>query len=166
MRQNNRNKILEIFYEYPNKRFTVRGISKLTKVPRATSHKIISDLKKEKLITKDNIAENNLLFKTKKINFFIEKIVESGLIEEIVDKFNPSNIILFGSIRKGDSIKESDIDIFVESSMKKDINLIKFEKKLGHRIQLFNEPQIKKLGTELGNNILNGIKLFGSIKIW
>ncbi len=166
MGQDNRNKILEIFYEYPNQRFTIREISKLAKIPRATSHKIISDLKKEKLITKDNIAETNLLFKTKKINFFIEKIVESGLIEEIVDKLNPSNIILFGSIRKGDSIKESDIDIFVESTIKKDIDLIKFERRLGHKIQLFNEPQIKKLGSELGNNILNGIKLFGSIKIW
>lgn len=166
MGQDIKNKVLEIFYEHPDKRFTIREISKLTKIPRATVHKLLLELKKEKLITKENSAENSLRFKTKKINFFIEKIAESGLVEEIINKLNPSNIILFGSIRKGDSIKESDIDIFAESALRKKINLEKFEKRLKHKIQLFVESDIKKLGNELANNIVNGIKLFGSIKIW
>lgn len=166
MGQNNKNKVLEVFYEHPNQRFTIREISKLTQVPRATAHKLLVELKKEKLITKENLAENNLRFKTKKINYFIEKIAESGLVKEIIEKLNPSNIILFGSIRKGDSVKESDIDIFIESTIKKEFDLKKYEKILGHRIQLFVESDIKKLGPELANNIVNGIKLFGSIKIW
>ena len=123
-------------------------------------------LKKEKLITKENSAETSLKFRTKKINFFIEKIVESGLIDDIAEKLNPSVIILFGSIRKGDSVKESDIVLFVESVLKKKLDLAKYEKKLGHKIQLFIEPDIKKLGNELANNVINGVKLFGSIKIW
>lgn len=166
MGQNNKNKILEIFYEYPNRKFTVRDIARLAGIPRATAHKTLISLKKERLVTKEYESESTLIFKTRKINFFIERIVESGLIDEIVNRLNPSCIILFGSIRKGDSIKDSDIDIFVESSVKKDVEVGKFEKKLKHKIQLFVEPDVKKLGSELANNIVNGIKLFGSIKIW
>jgi predicted nucleotidyltransferase len=166
MGQNNKEKILKIFYEYPIRKFSIREISSLTGIPRATAHNVLDILKKEKLITKENSAETSLKFRTKKINFFIEKIVESGLIDDIAEKLNPSVIILFGSIRKGDSIKESDIDLFVESALKKKLDLVKYEKKLGHKIQLFIEPDIKKLGNELANNVINGIKLFGSIKIW
>ena len=165
MGQNKTNKILEIFYENPNKEFTIRDISKLTKIPRATVHKYLIKLKKQKLITKNNKPENNLLFKTKKINYFIEKIVNSGIIDEIVNKLNPSCIILFGSIRKGDSVKESDIDLFIEYTIEKNIPLKKYEKKLKHNIQLFKETNIKNLPRELFNNVVNGIKLVGYLKI-
>ena len=165
MRQNNKDKVLEVFYEHPNRSFTVRELAKLALVPRATAHKELANLKKEGLITKENKAESSLVFKTKKINYFIERIVNSGLIKEIADRLNPSCVILFGSIRKGDSVKESDIDLFIESPVKKHISLVKFEKKLKHKIQLFIEPNINELNDELFNNVVNGIKLFGSFKI-
>lgn len=164
MRQNQKEKILELFFEYPDKRFSIREIAKLTKIPRATVHKKILELKKQKVII-DNQADDNLMFKTRKINYFVEKIAASGLIDEFVSKLNPSCIILFGSIRKGDSVKESDIDLFVESSVKKSIVLSKFEKKLKHKIQVFVESDINKLQPNLFNNVINGIKLFGSFKI-
>jgi predicted nucleotidyltransferase len=78
---------------------------------------------------------------------------------------NPSCIILFGSIRKGESDKTSDIDIFVESSVKKSLDLSKFEKKIGHKIDLFIESDLKNLNSNLFNNVINGIKLYGSFKI-
>jgi len=165
MRQGKKMKLIELFFEYPGKRFTVREISKLTKIPRATVHKKLVGLRKLNLITRDNEAENNLFFKTKKINYFIEGVVGSGLMEELIDKLNPSCIILFGSVRKGDSVKDSDIDLFVESSVRKDIELGKFEKRLGHKIQLFVERDVNKLHLNLFNNVVNGIKLFGSFKI-
>ena len=158
-------KLIELFFEYPSKRFTIREIAKLTKIPRATVHKKLIELRKLNLITRDNEAENNLFFKTKKINYFIERVVGSGLMEELIDKLNPSCIILFGSVRKGDSVKDSDIDLFVESSARKDIELGKFEKRLGHKIQLFVERDINRLHLNLFNNVVNGIKLFGGFKI-
>jgi len=165
MRQNNQEQIMRIFYEFPSKEFTIREIAKLTRIARATVHKTLLELKKDGLVTKDNKANNNLIFRTKKINYFTEGIVASGLIDEFIEKLNPSCIILFGSIRKGDSVKESDIDLFVESSVKKKIDTKKFEKKLGHKIQLFIESDIRKLHANLFNNVLNGIKLYGSFKI-
>ncbi len=159
------NKILEVFYEFPDENFTVRKLAKLAKIPKATIHKYLSFLKKQKLITQENQPENTLLFKIKKTNYFTEKIVSSGLLEELIVNLNPSCIILFGSIRKAESVKESDIDLFVESSVRKEIDLSKFEKKLKHKIQLFVKSDIRKLNIELLNNVLNGIKLYGSFKL-
>jgi len=158
-------KILGLFFEYPKKRFTIREIAKITKIPRATVHKYIIKLKSQKIISRDNQANDTFLFKIKKINYFVEKIVGSGLIEEFVSELNPSCIIVFGSIRKGDSVKESDIDLFVESSVKKKIDLKKYERKLGHKIQVFVETDMNKLQPNLFNNVVNGIKLYGSFKI-
>ncbi|MBU4070446.1 MAG: nucleotidyltransferase domain-containing protein [Nanoarchaeota archaeon] len=165
MKQCKSEKILELFFEFPMKKFTLREISKLTKIPRATVHRKILNLKQQQLITKDNQASDNLSFKTRKINYFIEKIVDSGLIQDLINSLNPSCIILFGSVRKGDSVKESDIDIFVEAPLKKKINLKKYEKKLNHKIQLFIEFNMDKLQSNLFNNVVNGIKLYGSFKI-
>ena len=41
----------------------------------------------------------------------------------------------------------------------------KFEAKIGHKIDLFVKPSINKLHDNLFNNVINGIKLFGSLKI-
>lgn len=164
MRQDE-NKILEVFFENPGKVFTVREISKLVKIPRATVHKKLLEIKKRGFITNDNIAEDSLLFKVKKINYFIEKIIESGLVDEIIEKLNPSAIVLFGGFRKGESDKDSDIDLFVESSVEKELEFGKFEKKLGHKVDLFVKPDVNDFPDALFNNVVNGIKLYGSIKV-
>ena len=78
---------------------------------------------------------------------------------------NPSCIIVFGGVRKGEYDKESDVDIFVESSESKNVDLSSFERKLKHRIDLFVEPNINKLSKPLLNNVVNGIKVYGSFKI-
>ena len=111
-------KILELFFEFPNQSFTIREIAKMTKMPKSTAHNYLAKLKSEGLVAKDNQASNTKFFKIKKINNFIEKIYASGLIEHLNKTFVPSCIILFGSFRKGDSVKESDIDIFIETTKK------------------------------------------------
>ena len=87
------------------------------------------------------------------------------MIDGIIKDFNPSLIILFGSIRKGESTRDSDIDIFIESNLRKDIDLSRYEKKLGHKIQLLIESRIQEVHNNLFNNIINGIKLYGSLKL-
>lgn len=165
MRQTQENRILKIFYEYSNRSFTIRELEKITKIPRASAHRILIALKKEGLITKENKAETNMLFKTKKTNHYIEEIIKSGLVGELTKILNPSCIILFGSIRRGDSVKESDIDLFVESPIKKEFSVKKYEKILGHKIQLFIETDIHNLQPNLFNNVINGIGLYGGLKL-
>ena len=162
----NMDKILELFFEFPNEQFTIRHIARKTKIPKSTVHKYLKKLKSMNLITKDNYASNTRYFKIKKINYFIEKIYASGLIEHLKNFYVPSCIILFGSFRKGDSVASSDIDIFLETTKMKETDLAKFEKKLKHKIQIFKEKSMGDLKSRrLWNNIVNGIKLEGFLKV-
>ena len=161
----NMDKILGLFFEFPNQKFTLREIARTTKIPKSTVQNYLIKLKSEGLVTKDNQASNTRFFRVKKINYFIEKICASGLIEHLNKIFTPSCIILFGSFRKGDSAKESDIDIFVETTKKIEPDLSDFEEKLKHKIQIFKETNVNKLPPRLFNNIINGIKLEGFFKV-
>ncbi len=170
MRLNNKEKVLEVFYEFPEKVFTVREVAKISKVARATAHNILIELKKDGVVGKDGKANWSRMFLTKKVNHYVEKIVDSGLVDFLIEELVPSAIILFGSIGKGDSVKESDIDIFVEATVDNadefimNIDLKKFEKKMGHKIELFIEGKIvnlKKRNPYLFNNVVNGVKLYG-----
>lgn len=163
--KNTPNKILELFYESPTKRFTVREIAKQTNIPKSTVQNYLNELKKKNLITRDNEASNTDLFRIKKINHFIEKIYASRLIEELKKTLIPSCIILFGSFRKGDSEKDSDIDLFIETTKKEIPDLSKYERKLRHKLQLFLETNINNIPERLLSNVINGIKLEGYFKV-
>ena len=156
---------MELFFEQPNKSFTIREISKQIKIPTTTIQRYLTKLKKQELITKDNKANLTEDFKNKKILFILNKIYDSELIEFIQKKYSPSCIILFGSTRKGEYEKGSDIDIFVETTIKKEIDLKLFEKKLKHNIQLFTYHSIGHLQENLFKNVINGIKLKGYINL-
>ncbi|MBU0460848.1 MAG: nucleotidyltransferase domain-containing protein [Nanoarchaeota archaeon] len=158
-------KILELFYEYPRESFTVRKIAKKTKIPKSTVQKYLLALKKKNLVTKDNQASTSLLFKTKKVNYFIEKIVESGVIEFLDEQLKTDCIILFGSFRKGESEEESDLDIYVETHHEKELKLDNYEKKIKHKIDLHIHKSINDLPDELRQNVINGIKLSGYLRL-
>jgi predicted nucleotidyltransferase len=153
-------KILDLLFEYPDNEFTIREISKKVKIPRSTVQRYLLTLKEKGLIN----TNQNYYFKFMKSQFITKKIIESGLIDYL-SKLTPSCIILFGSAQKGEYVKESDIDLYIETTNKQEIILTEYEKKIGHKIQLFVEPSIDKLPENLRNNIINGIKLFGYLKI-
>ena len=165
MRLNSENRILNVLFENNQTNFTVRNISNLSKVPRSTVQRILENMRKERIIDKENKLIVSTYTRIKKINFFIEKIVLSGLVDFLIEKLNPSCIIVFGSFSKGDYVKESDIDLFVETSVKNNIDLSTFERKLRHKIDLFVESDVKNLQINLRNNVINGIKLYGEFKL-
>lgn len=167
MVQKNQNwdKVLGIFFEHSSKSFKVREISKIIKIPSSTVQRYLEKLKVINFITKDNRANINSYFKFRKSFFIIDKIFKSGLINYLEENLKSSVIIIFGSARKGEYEKESDLDFFVESNIKKDLDLQKFEKKINHKIQLFVEKDINKLPNDLLNSVINGIKLSGYLKI-
>lgn len=165
LKSNKLDKLLEVFYEHPGDEFTVRALAKIAKLPPATVQLYLQELKKGELVNANNTAVDTPLFRIKKTSYFVEKIVASGLLDYLIQTYHPSCIILFGSIRKGDSTQESDIDIFVESSAKIQPVPGKLEKILHHKVQLFIEPDINKLPDNLFNNVVNGIKLYGSFSL-
>jgi len=136
-------KILNLFFENPRQEFHIRGIAKSLKLSKtAVSYHIDKFLKQ----------------------YAVKKIVESGLISYLEKELSPNCIILFGSFAKAEYESKSDIDIFVQAE-EHSLNLTKYEKLLAHKINLFFEPNPEKLSPQLLNNIINGIKLGGFLKI-
>ena len=158
-------KILELFFEYPDEKFTVRDISKRTKIPSSSVQRYITQLRKLNIIDEENKTQKTPYVKFLKTFFMIDKMHKTGLIEYLEKKLISEVIILFGSVRKGEYDKESDIDLFIATTTKTDIHLKEFREKLGHEIQLFIEKDINKLQPHLFNNVLNGIKLSGYVKV-
>ncbi len=76
------------------------------------------------------------LFRQIKIAYSVFKIQESGLISQLVKEMNPSAIVLYGGVARGEDDGRSDIDLLVITRNKKSIDLTKFESKLKHRITL------------------------------
>ena len=167
-------KFLKVFFEMPNKWHHIRGYARANNISPSTAFKYLNEFYKKNLIEKKK--EHNLVlykandssedFRDMKIFWNIKMIKDSKLLDYLEEKLSPKCIILFGSIAKGTDHKDSDIDLFIMSSVKKEINLGRYESILGRHIQFFSsdENQLKKQ-KELGNNILNGIILRGYIEI-
>jgi len=164
LKAENMDKILELFYEYPGESFTVRFIEKKIRMPKSTVQKYLMELRKKGLI-ENNRSPGNNLFKFKKIHYFIEKIVKSGLLDYLEEELKSNCIILFGGMRKGESDKDSDIDLFVETYHKKKVDLARYDKKLGHKVELFLENNLSDLPENLQHNVINGIKLSGFLRV-
>jgi predicted nucleotidyltransferase len=156
--------VKHFFFEHQRK-VTIREIAKELNLGKSTAHRYLKRLITEGIITKDFEPTNTRHYKLVKALHYIENISKSGVIDLLIKELNPSCIILFGSIRKGDSTKESDIDLFIETSIHKDINLKKYEKIIGHKIELLINSNIRNIQINLRNNIYNGIKLHGSFRV-
>jgi len=170
--KSNAYKILELFIEFPTKDFSARGIARQLKLSHATILKYIAYLEKLRFIKKKESTlyptyfanTESQKYKFYKRNWLVFKINKSGLIDYIQKETLPSSIVLFGSGAKATITEKSDIDIFVEANETK-LNLSKYEKKLHRKINLLFEQNINNLSKELRNNIINGVILYGFIKI-
>ena len=154
-----------LLYESPDKKWTLRELAQKANVSKSFVHISLKELYHKGILRKDYTVLQTPFARFDKSTFFIQKFYSSNLVDYIVKTCNPSCVFLFGSFAKGESVRESDIDIFIESSYKGDVDVRKFEKRLKHPIQLFIEPNIKKMHSDLRNNIINGIKLYGYVDV-
>jgi predicted nucleotidyltransferase len=171
-------RILEVFINNPEKEFHVRQLSKSLKKSPTTISKYLKNLEKEGFL-KSEEKLNHLLFmansekenfKRIKKDYNFKKMEDSGLIDFLIKTFNyPKAIILFGSYAQGENIINSDIDLFILSSIKKEVSLAKFEKELKYPINLIVKSvqefeNMKEKNPELLNNIINGTILYGYLE--
>ena len=170
--KNNAYRILEQFIRFPTKEFSGRGIARSLNLSHGTVLKHISELERLDMVRKKDTTlyptfyanTENQKYRFYKKNWLVFKIKESGIIEYIQEKTLSSSIVLFGSGAKGTFSEGSDIDIFVEAQ---DSGLAteKYEKKLNRTINILFESDVNNLSRELCNNIINGIVLYGYIKL-
>ena len=172
---NIKQKIMDYFLLNPTKRLRVRQIEKEVKVPLPSAIRYSKELEKEKILKKLSIANIQVYmadrgserFLLEKKCFNIKQLYLSGLVERFKNKYSNPLIILFGSYAKGEDQEESDIDLYIESPLKKIEKEEIFEKKLQRKIQLFVYPAIEKItNKELANNIVNGIVINGFLEVF
>ena len=177
LKKDNIYRVLEVFFNNPLPTgigFQLREISRnITLAPKSVKL-YLEELEKENLIIKKEHRihkypvyyanrDDNYFRLLKKLNIII-RIKESGLLDYLNEKCIPDVIILFGSASKGEDIKDSDIDLYLQCNEKK-LNLSKYEKELKRKINIFFEKNFDKLSEELKQNIINGDKLKGYLRI-
>jgi len=177
LKKDNRSKLLQVFFDDPVQEgigFQLRELSRKIKLAPLSVKKYLKELEKEKLILikKHRIHNYPLYFANrdnpyfkllKKINTIL-LIKETGLLDYLKDNCMPEVIILFGSASKGEDIKGSDLDIFIQcNKIKLDLSLL--EKKIGRTVNIFFEKNFSKLSKELKSNIINGVIIDGYLEI-
>lgn len=144
----------------------------MSKISHLLVIKVIRELERSNLVNVER-RKNSFLIRG---NLENEKFIElkklynlislKELVEYIKEKFDPELIICFGSFAEGIDIETSDVDLFIGNREIKigEDKLKRFEKILGRKIQIFS-GNLKDFPKELRENIINGIKLFGWIKL-
>lgn len=174
-----RQKVLEVFFRFPEKEFSLSDLAKEARVAKANIGLILDELSgmgfiqitKLSKIWRIKANQNNWYFIRSKIIYNLNFVYQSGLVEFLNDYFkNPRAIILFGSFRKGEDISNSDIDIAIETSEARNYEitglreLVELERETGKKIQIhiFNR---EKIDNNIFNNIANGILLLGFLEV-
>ena len=177
--QNSKQRVLEVFFRYPEKEFSLSDVAKEAGVAKPHIGKILQELEQLEFIAITRLTkiwrikanQQHWNFVKSKILYNLNFIYQSGLVDFLNNYFgNPKAIVLFGSFRRGEDFSTSDIDIAIESEEIQEYKttglreLVDFEKTIGRRIQLhvFNR---KNVDNHLFNNIANGIILFGFLEV-
>jgi|SRR3989338_5122982 len=161
------------FIEDCYRQYSVREYSRLMHISPPSASKILKELYSEKLLNKTEYR-NNLLFWANKENatfkelsrlYWRQKLEYAGLLKFLEKKFINPTIILFGSLAKAETTRDSDIDIAIIID-KKEFDVSQFEKKIKRKIQIIWFDSLQDIkNKELLNNIINGTVLLGRLKL-
>jgi predicted nucleotidyltransferase len=170
-------KIENLFFMFPTKDMYLIQISKDVKIAHTSVKNNLKKLLNQGIIIEKiekkgkrnypvyRASIDSKEYRKYKKLFNYSQIIESGLIKFLEDNIMPRSIVLFGSYQKGEDIEDSDIDLFLESSVK-EIDLSKFQKILKRNIQIHFNDNINSYPKELKNNIINGIVLSGYLEVF
>ena len=157
--------------------YSVRSLAKEANISVSTSKECLDYLLKKKILTLKKIGStyqynlyNNIITKQIKILFSLFQILDSNLIEELLEKYKYIlSIILYGSVARGEDDSKSDIDILIISRKKNEILPLKAEKYVKREITFLVYTMLEwrqKSKTDkvfYDRIILDGIPLYGEI---
>ncbi|MBI2675807.1 MAG: nucleotidyltransferase domain-containing protein [Candidatus Aenigmarchaeota archaeon] len=165
-------RILQLFFDCPTKSFHLREICRLTKLGMPSVRNHVKKLEKWGFIMRKKsgvyegyISDRSEMFKIYKRNDMLIRLKESGLIEFLVETFIPDAVVLFGSAARGEDIESSDIDLLLIAK-EKEVDLKRFKKDLKRNISLHFEGKVSYIPKELLNNIINGIVVYGYLRVF
>ncbi|MBI2577131.1 nucleotidyltransferase domain-containing protein [Candidatus Woesearchaeota archaeon] len=169
---------LKQFFEEPEREFHLREFARLSKINPMTASKHLGQWVKNGILGVRNerglkiyhSKSENLMYKEYKKIYTWLKIMGSGLVEFLREELNQPTIILFGSCARGEDNGNSDMDIFVLTETKKEVQAKPFEKKVNRPIQLhiMSHQELgksKKTNHDLVNSLINGKVLHGYFEV-
>ncbi len=169
--------ILKPFFEDPNRKFSIRELSRILKINHTTVRQYLNKLAKEEFLSskKEGVYSfYHLILSKKTLNlklyYNLEKVRNSNIIEDLEKAYDLPVIVLFGSYAFARDDVNSDIDVCLISNVEKEFPIEKYEKNLNRKVCLhkFSKDSLgkaKKLNPNLINNICNGIVLSGELVI-
>lgn len=159
--------VMKIFFIEPAGIHFIKEISKKIKLAPTSVRTSIATLLKLNLIKKkkskpfDGLAANreneDFIFYKRVYNLYSLKELSGFLISN----YYPRLLVVFGSYSLGEDVESSDIDIFILSKAKKDVNTEIFERGLQRKINLLIVDDAEKLDKGIYGKIQNGIVLYG-----
>ena len=162
------------FFINPTIKLRVREIERELKLPLPSVIRYCKELEKEGLLRKVKIGNvvfytanrSSELYLLEKRLYNLKSLYISGLVEFLRIELSNPTIVVFGSYARGEDVESSDIDLYIETPSRKNINLRKFENTLNRKIQIFRHKNLREVGNEyLINNIINGITLNGFLEV-
>ncbi len=177
--QTSAQRILAVFYHYPEKEFSLSDLAREAGVAKTHIGIVLQHLQSIDFIEITKLSkiwrikanQQNWNFMKGKIIFNLNFVYQSGLVEFLNTEFNnPRSIVLFGSFRRGEDISTSDIDIAIEMPAAGEYQTVNhkqlenFEKEINRKIQLHLFDK-KNVDLNVFNNIANGIVLKGFLEV-
>ena len=173
------NKTLLWFFSYPNREISLSDLSENLEVSKTTANRVVNKLIDEGFLKLEvlgkiwriSVNKDHIFNYSKKIGFNLQMLYESNIIEEIHKIIpNPKSLVLFGSYRKGDDTEESDIDLAVEITDNRELQILetKFKPYMGYRGEVPLKLHIfsrNKIDLNLFSNIANGIVIEGFLEV-
>lgn len=158
----------------PNAKHRVREIERILKLPLPSVIRYCKELEQEDILAINRIGSVSFYTASRSETYLLEKklynikqVYGSGLINYLKIELSNPAIVLFGSFAKGEDIENSDIDLYLETPSKKQVDLENFKKILKREIQIFRYKDLKEItNPHLANNIINGIIVNSYIEVF
>lgn len=171
LQKSSMSRTVEVFFICPTREFTLKDVSRSSKLAHTSTKQNLRQLvklglincrmeKKGKRAFPLYRANRNKQFIQYKKLYNLTAIIESGIIEFIEERLMPNCLVLFGSYQRGEDLEDSDIDLFIEAPQK-NLDLKPFKTKLNRNLELHFREHFLSYPSELRNNIINGSILMG-----
>ncbi|HLD07119.1 MAG TPA: nucleotidyltransferase domain-containing protein [Candidatus Nanoarchaeia archaeon] len=169
--------ILRPFFEDPQRKLSMRELSRMLRINHTTVRQHLNMLAKEGFLSSKKegvycfyrfVLSKKML--NLKLYYNLEKMRDSHLIEDLEKAYDLPAIVVFGSYAAARDDAGSDIDICLISNVEKEFPTEKYEKGLNRKISLhiFSKDswgKAKRSNPHLINSICNGIVLSGELAV-
>ena len=171
--------VLELFLNEPTKHWHFSQILSTAKVSRRVASRWLNKLKEDNIVRhikpKGKMPYfqgywEHVNYKNQKRIYALNKLYETGLLNELWKLKNAKTIVIFGSFTRGDWNTQSDVDVFIFGDSE-NFKFGRFWKGLGFQgksrevqVHTFESKQeIKDVRSGLMTNIARGYFVKGSI---